>query len=80
MVFQHFNLFPHMTILKNMTIAPMKLLHKSQEEAEKTALELLARVGPGRPRERLSQPAFRRAETARRHRPRAVHAARGHAL
>ena len=35
MVFQHFNLFPHMTILKNMTIAPMKLLKKSKEEAEK---------------------------------------------
>ena len=45
MVFQHFNLFPHMTILKNMTIAPMQLLHKSHEEAEKTALELLGRVG-----------------------------------
>ena len=45
MVFQHFNLFPHMTILKNMTIAPMQLLHKSKEDAEKTALELLARVG-----------------------------------
>ena len=45
MVFQHFNLFPHMTILKNMTIAPMQLLHKSKEEAEKTALELLDRVG-----------------------------------
>ena len=45
MVFQHFNLFPHMTILKNMTIAPMQLLHKSKEDAEKTAKELLARVG-----------------------------------
>ena len=45
MVFQHFNLFPHMTILKNMTIAPMQLRHKSKEEAEKTALELLGRVG-----------------------------------
>ena len=45
MVFQHFNLFPHMTILKNMTIAPVQLLHKSKEEAEKTALELLGRVG-----------------------------------
>ena len=44
-VFQHFNLFPHMTILKNMTIAPMQLLHKSKEDAEKTALELLSRVG-----------------------------------
>ena len=35
MVFQHFNLFPNMTVLKNMTIAPMKLLGKSKEEAEK---------------------------------------------
>ena len=45
MVFQHFNLFPHMTILKNMTIAPMKLLHKSRAQAEEKASELLARVG-----------------------------------
>ena len=45
MVFQHFNLFPHMTSLKNMMIAPMQLLHKSKEEAEKTALELVGRVG-----------------------------------
>lgn len=45
MVFQHFNLFPHMTILKNMTIAPMKLLKKSKEEAESEALALLNKVG-----------------------------------
>ena len=45
MVFQQFNLFPHMTVLKNMTIAPMKLLKLSKEEAEKRALELLNRVG-----------------------------------
>lgn len=45
MVFQQFNLFPHMTILKNMTIAPMKLLKKSKEDAEAKAIELLARVG-----------------------------------
>ena len=45
MVFQHFNLFPNMTILRNMTIAPMKLLKKSQEEAEAKALELLETVG-----------------------------------
>lgn len=45
MVFQHFNLFPHMTILKNMTIAPMKLQGKSQEEAEAQARKLLERVG-----------------------------------
>ncbi len=45
MVFQHFNLFPHMTLLKNMTIAPVKLLKKSQADAEKKAMELLERVG-----------------------------------
>jgi len=45
MVFQHFNLFPHMTILRNMTIAPMKLLKKTKEEAEVKALELLKLVG-----------------------------------
>ena len=45
MVFQHFNLFPHMTILKNMTLAPMKLLKKSKEEAEAKAMALLERVG-----------------------------------
>ena len=45
MVFQQFNLFPHMTILKNMTIAPMKLLGKSKEDAEERARELLAKVG-----------------------------------
>ena len=44
MVFQHFNLFPHMTVLKNMTIAPMKLLKKSKSEAEGKAHELLKRV------------------------------------
>ena len=45
MVFQHFNLFPHLTILRNMTIAPMKLHGLSKEEAEKKALALLERVG-----------------------------------
>ncbi|HCL02066.1 MAG TPA: glutamine ABC transporter ATP-binding protein [Lachnoclostridium phytofermentans] len=45
MVFQHFNLFPHMTVLKNLMIAPMKLQGRSEEEAKKKALELLDRVG-----------------------------------
>ena len=45
MVFQHFNLFPHLTILRNMTIAPMKLHGLSKEEAEKKAIALLDRVG-----------------------------------
>ena len=45
MVFQHFNLFPHMTILKNMTLAPMKLLKMNKTDAENKALTLLERVG-----------------------------------
>ena len=45
MVFQHFNLFPHMTILQNMTLAPIQLLHKTKEEAEARAMQLLLRVG-----------------------------------
>ena len=45
MVFQQFNLFPHMNILKNMTIAPVKLLGKSKEQAEADAMELLKKVG-----------------------------------
>ena len=45
MVFQQFNLFPHMNILKNMTIAPIKLLKMSKEDAEKKALALLDKVG-----------------------------------
>ncbi len=47
MVFQHFNLFPHMTILGNMTLAPMKLLKMPKKEAEQMAMELLERVGLG---------------------------------
>ena len=45
MVFQHFNLFANMTVLKNVTIAPMKLLKMPKDEAEKKALELLDKVG-----------------------------------
>ncbi len=45
MVFQHFNLFPHMTVLGNMTLAPRKLLKKSKAEAEERAMELLHTVG-----------------------------------
>ena len=45
MVFQHFNLFNNMTILRNMTLAPMTLLKKSREDAEAQALALLRRVG-----------------------------------
>ena len=47
MVFQHFNLFPHMTILQNMTLAPIQLLKKPKEEADRYAMQLLQRVGLG---------------------------------
>lgn len=45
MVFQHFNLFPHKTVMENLTLAPMKLKNLSQEKAEKKALILLEKVG-----------------------------------
>jgi len=44
MVFQHFNLFPHMTVLRNMTLAPMRLLKKTKKDAEEKAMGLLKRV------------------------------------
>ena len=64
MVFQHFNLFPHMTILDNMTLAPMKVKGVSKEEAEKKALELLERVGLADRAGCISDPALRWTETA----------------
>jgi len=45
MVFQRFELYPHMTALRNITLAPMKVLNKSKKESEAKAMELLERVG-----------------------------------
>lgn len=45
MVFQHFNLFPHLTVLQNITLAPVTLKLKTQEDAEKEAMQLLERIG-----------------------------------
>ena len=64
MVFQQFNLFPHMTVLKNMILGPVKLLEKSKEEATKEAMELLGRVGLADRANALSVTAFGRSKTA----------------
>lgn len=45
MVFQHFNLFPHLTVMENITLAPIKLNLQSKKEAEETATKLLERIG-----------------------------------
>lgn len=45
MVFQHFNLFPHLTVLQNITLAPVTLKKQTKEEAEESAMKLLARIG-----------------------------------
>ena len=45
MVFQHFNLFPHLTILQNLTLAPIQVKKENPEEVETRAMELLKRVG-----------------------------------
>lgn len=45
MVFQHFNLFPHLTVMQNITLAPVKLKLQTKEEAEKNAIRLLERIG-----------------------------------
>nr|WP_300089896.1 amino acid ABC transporter ATP-binding protein [Sedimentibacter sp.] len=47
MVFQHFNLFPHLTVMENITLAPVKLNLQTKEEAEENALKLLERIGLG---------------------------------
>ena len=81
MVFQHFNLFPHMTILDNMTLAPIHVKHMPKAEAEQKAHALLERGRRARrareahrarrPRRGLPHPALRRPEAARGRRPRA---------
>ena len=68
MVFQHFHLFPHLTIRKNITLAPVKLGLMNQQQANETAERLLKKVGLGQGGA-VSQPAFRRTETANRHCP-----------
>ena len=80
MVFQHFNLFPNMTIRKNITLAPVRTGLMTQAEADDKATQLLQPGQSGRKGGRLSQPALRRPEAAYCHRPGAGHEPQGHAF
>jgi len=80
MVFQQFNLFPHMTVMNNITLAPIQVRKWSKEKAEEIAMQLLERVGIPEQAHKYPLPAFRRAAAARRHRQRPGHAAENHAL
>lgn len=69
MVFQHFNLFPHKTILQNISMVPIKLKLMKNEEAQENALQLLRRVGLPDKADAYPGPAFRRSKTAHCHCP-----------
>ena len=79
MVFQHFNLFPHLTAMENLTLAPIWVRKVPKSEAEATAMKLLERVGIPE-QAQVPRSAFGRSAAARRHRPRAVHVAQDHAV
>lgn len=80
MVFQSFNLFPHKTVLQNLTMAPMKLRHISKHEAEERALQLLKKVGLSEKVNVYPSMLSGGQATARRHCPRPRHAAQHHAV
>ncbi len=73
MCFQNFNLFPHLNVLKNLTIAQTQILKRSKEEAEKIARENLERVGMAHKEESYPGPAVGWSAATDRHRPLAVH-------
>ena len=60
LVFQNFNLFPHFSVIKNITDAPIRVQKRNKDEVYKEARELLKENGPGRQRRRLSMPTLRR--------------------
>ncbi len=80
MVFQHFNLFPHMTIMDNMTLAPIQVKHMDRGEAEKKGPGPVGPSRPAGPCPRLSHPALRRPEAADCHCPGIDDGAGGYAL
>ena len=71
MVFQHFELFPHMTITENLTLGQIKVLGRSKDEAARRGLKLLDRVGLSAHADKFPGPALRRPAAARRDRARA---------
>ena len=76
MVFQHFNLFPHMTALGNVIEAPLQVKREPKAEAHERARELLDRVGLGDKADAYPRAALRRPAAAGRDRPGAGHASR----
>ena len=80
MVFQHFNLFPHLTILENCTLAPIWVRRMPKREAEEIAMRYLTRVQHPGAGEEISRPALRRPAAARGDRARALHEPAHHAL
>ena len=80
MVFQHFELFPHMTALQNVMEGPVTVKRMDRRAAAELARALLAKVGLARQGAELPGPALGRAGAARRHRPGARHVARGDAV
>ena len=80
MVFQHFNLFPHLTVLENLTLGPMWVLKKPRAEAEATAMKYLGARAHPRPGQEVSRPAVRRPAAARGHRAFVVHEPQDHAV
>ena len=80
MVFQHFNLFPHLTILENCTLAPIWVRKIPKKEAEETAMHFLRKVKIPEQAQQVSRPALGRPAAARGDRPVALHEARDHAV
>ena len=80
MVFQNFNLFPHMTAMENVTLAPTRVLGVSRDDARKRAKELLARVGLADKARHISGRPVRRPAATRGHRPGPGHEAEADAL
>ena len=80
MVFQHFELFPHLTVMRNLELAQIKVLGRGKDESERRGMRLLERVGLVGACAQVPGSALRRPAAARRHRPRARHGSDRHAV